>query len=107
MALTPFTRSTVEALPVEARLVRKVFKALKDAGKPVTHVHDGEELVPVKTRDDVLEVVFSVDASRIMTEDGSWVLIILGNGWDVVSDYTTNLEDALKPVNDYAMENES
>jgi hypothetical protein len=31
-----------------------------------------------------------------------WVLFIYGNGEDVLSDYTTNLEAALRSTNDFA-----
>lgn len=31
-----------------------------------------------------------------------WVKLVPGNGSDVLSDYTTNLEDTLKPVNAFA-----
>lgn len=31
-----------------------------------------------------------------------WVKLIPGNGADVLSDHTTNLEAVLKPVNDFA-----
>ena len=31
-----------------------------------------------------------------------WVRLVPGNGADVLSDYTTNLETVLKPVNEFA-----
>lgn len=31
-----------------------------------------------------------------------WVRLVLGNGADVISDYTANLEETLKPVNEFA-----
>lgn len=31
-----------------------------------------------------------------------WVRLSLGNGADVIVDYTTNLEATLKPINDFA-----
>jgi hypothetical protein len=101
MPLSPSTKSAVEALPAEATTVRKVWKALKDAGNPVVSVWDGEESIPVSNRDEVLEAVFAVDQAWLYTESGAFVLIILGNEWDALSDYNVSLEDALKPVNDY------
>jgi hypothetical protein len=101
MPLSPSTKSAVQHLPAEATTVRKVVKALKDAGSPVVAVWDGEERVPVSNRDEVLEAVFAVDEAFLYTASGSWVRIILGNEWDALSDYTVDLEDALKPVNDY------
>jgi hypothetical protein len=37
-------------------------------------------------------------------EDGYeyWVRLVPGNGADVIVDYTTNLEDTIKPVNEFA-----
>ena len=31
-----------------------------------------------------------------------WIMLVPGNGCDVISDYTTNLEAIIKPVNDFA-----
>lgn len=31
-----------------------------------------------------------------------WIALVFGNGPDVISDYTTNLEETLKPVTEYA-----
>lgn len=31
-----------------------------------------------------------------------WVRLVLGNGADVISDHTVNLETVLKPVNEFA-----
>lgn len=36
-----------------------------------------------------------------------WVKLIPGNGADVISDYSTNLENALKPVNEFAAKYQS
>jgi ABC-type sugar transport system substrate-binding protein len=101
MTLTASTKSAVQALPAEATTVRKVVKALKDAGTPVVAVWDGEELVPVKNRDEVLEAVFAVDQAWLRTESGAEVFIVLGNEWDALTDYSVSLEDALAPVNEY------
>ena len=101
--LSDFAKSSVAALPAEATTVRKVYAALKAAGTPVTEVFDGEEYVPVASRDEALEAVFAVDQAWLRTASGSWVFVVLGNGWDALSDYTTDLEDALSPVNEYLM----
>jgi len=102
-ALTPSTQSAVQHLPAEATTVRKVVKALKDAGTPVVNVWDGEELIPVSGQNEVLEAVFAVDCAWLRTASGAEVFIVLGNGWDALSDYSVSLEDALAPVNEYLM----
>lgn len=99
--MAAFIARQIESMPAEATVIRKVVKALKDAGTPVVKVWDGEETVSVRTTQDVLNEVFNLDQSWLMTANGSWVLIILGNEWDALSDYTTDLEDALAPVNAY------
>ncbi len=105
--MNDWTRKAVEHLPIEARIVRKIVSTLKAAGTPVTKVWDGEEYVPVRTRDAVLDAVFAVDIARLYTADGSWVLIVLGNEWDALADYTLSLEGALVPVHDWIDRNES
>ncbi|MEQ6896277.1 hypothetical protein [Microbacterium sp. KR10-403] len=96
-----FIASSIKSHPAEATIVRKVFKALKEAGKPVTSVWDGEENTKVTSLQETMELVFNLDEAFLKTSDGSWVRIILGNEWDALSDYTVNLEDALASVNSY------
>lgn len=96
-----FIDEAIENSPIEARLTRKVIRALKDAGTPVVEVFDGYETEKVTTERSIMEQVFNLDECFLKTADGSWVRLTLGNEWDVITDYTTNLEDALKPVFDY------
>lgn len=96
-----FIASSIKAHPAEATIVRKVFRALREAGSPVTSVWDGVEDSPVSSLQEVLELVFNLDEAFLKTSDGSWVRIILGNEWDALSDYTVNLEEALASVNAY------
>lgn len=103
MALSEFAQKSVAALPAEATTVRKVYKALKDAGNPVVRVWDGEESIPVSTRDECLEAVFAVDQAWLYTASDQMAFIVLGNGWDALTDYSVSLEDVLSPVNDYLM----
>lgn len=48
-----------------------------------------------------MEAVFAVDQAWLKTAEGAWVFIVLGNEWDALTDYTTDLEEALEPVNAY------
>lgn len=73
---------------------------------------DGDE--PVKRSreiEEIIEAVFAVDESRIYIHDSrykspinpfAWVDIIGGNGPDLFTDYSTNIETIMEPVNDYA-----
>jgi len=62
-------------------------------------VHNGEELVlnrSAKSKD-ILAAMFSVDEEKLyFYKDGwpcGWVFLVYGNdGWDVICDYTVNLE---------------
>jgi hypothetical protein len=96
-----FIKESIAANPVEAKIVRKIVKALKNNGTPVVEIDDGEELVPVNGIKEVLDVVFNLDECYLYTEGGSWVRIVLGNEWDCLVDYTLDIEDALRPVNEY------
>lgn len=87
--------------PIEARIVNKLIKALKDAGDPIVKVYDGGEMVKVRTRRDIQEQVFNLDECRLITKSGGWVFLVMGNEWDVISDYTLDIEKAIQPVNDY------
>ena len=95
---------------VEWFIARRVVTALLEAGYLLS-VWNGEETT-VKHGNDravLISALMTTDEDRILVyhtdcmEYGSigWVYLVYGNdGWDVVSDYTTNLEDVLKPVFD-------
>lgn len=100
-------------LAIERDIVTKLVDALLAKGY-VLHVNDGERSYPGTTADraTVLEQLGEVDDEHIEVATPNvegkpkrvgWVRLVYGNdGWDVISDYTMNLEDVLKPVMDYA-----
>lgn len=58
-------------------------------------------------RDAILREMFATDDERLLLyrkgRAGGWVSLVYGNdGFDVISDYTTNLEGVLKPANELA-----
>jgi hypothetical protein len=99
--LNAFIDRAIEQNPIEHRIIQKIVKALADAGTPVTSVWDGEESNPVETERDIMVQVFNLDQAHLYTKQGAWVFVVMGNEWDVLSDYTLDLEAALQPVNDY------
>ena len=101
--LTAWAKRGIEGRPVEATVTRKVIKALADADKPVTVVFDGAERTPVTDTNSILNEVFNLDEAFLLTADGSWVRLVMGNGYDIVCDYTTNLEEILAPTSEYCM----
>lgn len=101
---------------IERRIAAAAAKGLIAAGYKVA-VHDGEEIALLKT-DDVRAIIgamFSTDEDRFIVyhrptiadaqwERIGWVRFIYGNGWDVIADYTTSLEEALQAATELADE---
>lgn len=80
---------------LEAELMGMVVSAMLDAGfRVVISDCDGGGLY----------LYGNPDNGEAKPEGGyrHWVRMVPGNGPDYISDYTTNLESVLKPVNDYA-----
>ena len=96
-----FIDEAIAASPIEAKLTRKVYRALRAAGNPVVKVYDGGEYVPVKNEREMLEQVFNLDMSWLFTENDDWVMLVRGNEWDLISDYTVAAEPDLQSVFDY------
>jgi hypothetical protein len=90
---------------IEERILNKIVKSLRDAGNPVVSVWNGEENIPATTNKAISEEVFSVDECHLYTKDDSWIFLVCGNDWEMLTDYTINLETALKPVDDYINKN--
>lgn len=94
---------------MEKRIARKLLEAGHEAGYSfnVNNGGDEDELPkPVRTIETVLEAMFATDDEKIHFYKGEkyvgWVWFIYGNGnggLDVISDYTTNLDPIMGPVN--------
>jgi hypothetical protein len=87
---------------IERQIARKVIADALAAGYAID-VFDSEEYAIEKSTDPeaIIKAMFSTDDDRLyFHKDGKqagWVLFIYGNsGWDVISDYTVNLEDLFK-----------
>lgn len=91
----------IASRPVEATIVRKVVRTLKAAGNPVVKVNDGYEEVETSTEKGILAEVFNLDEVSLITEDGSFVFLTMGEGYDLICDHSISLEDTLKPVSDW------
>jgi hypothetical protein len=105
---------------LELTIIEKAFKALSNRGYSFAvsyeRGYDTDEMEWTKTSDTGLRRLRACDEEWIMiSTDGeypdeddpqgdAWIHVIYGNGddgLDVISDYTTNLEDVLKPVFDW------
>lgn len=91
--------------PTEAKIVRRVIRALKKAGTPVVAVWDAEEMSYATLERDLTELVFNLDEAWLMAEGCGWVRITLGNEWDAITDYTLDLESALAEVEAWIADN--
>lgn len=85
---------------VERRIVRSLVDEILEQGLSIS-VYDGEETHPVTSdREKVLEDLINTDEDYVMVFSGQqkigWVRLVYGNeGWDVICDYTVNLEDKM------------
>jgi hypothetical protein len=96
---------------VERVLVRATAETLIAAGYTL-RLNDGEGWASPKDANvaQIMDGCMSTDEDtlHVYTTGGQrqhfgWVRFIYGNdGWDVIADHTTNLEEVLKPVNDFA-----
>jgi hypothetical protein len=95
---------------VERTIVRRVILDVLAAGYSinVNNGGDTEELpAPSRSAKEVLGAMFATDDEYlILYQNGKrigWVWFVYGNGgWDVVSDYSTNLEPVMKGSSDLA-----
>ncbi len=92
---------------VERMIAKRLIQELL-AADFLLSVNDGEETVLKRSADKlaIFEAMFSTDEDYlIVSKDGKkigWIKMIYGNdGFDVISDYTMNLESVLGPVNVY------
>jgi len=91
---------------MEASIVLRLLETLIAAGYSVS-VDDGDGDAQSGTVEKLAGVIFNVDTALVEVSKGrKWlgtVSLVLGNdGYDVIADYHTALEEAIKPANDYA-----
>lgn len=91
-------------IKMEQRIVKLTVKTLINAGYELS-VFDGEEQTAWTGSDFKMlhDALMETDEDYLYTrKDGkeSFVRFVYGNdGWDVINDYGTSLEDVLSPVN--------
>jgi hypothetical protein len=95
-------------IELEQRIVKMTIDAGLKAGYTLG-VYDGEEFTVQNSKDadEIFGAMFTTDEDTLCfyNEGGArigWVFFVYGNdGYDVINDHTTNLEDVLKPINEY------
>ncbi len=113
-AVAPKACRVCNRIGIEADIVTRVVDALLAKGFFLNVDNGGDEAelpkpVNATERDALLAVLMETDdeylnvyAFHDPTKEVGWIQFVYGNdGYDVISDYTTNLEDVLRPVNDY------
>lgn len=110
----PVACPTCNRISLEHKIVRRTVQALLQAGfaVDVDNGGDTEELPQPYTKlSEVLKVMAEMDDEYLMVyrpasvADQSavavgWVHFVYGNdGYDVISDYTVNLDEVLAPIN--------
>lgn len=84
---------------LERKIVKAAITSLLDAGFTIEVDNGGDEpeLAASTSKSAILKACFLTDDERLyVSKNGKafgWVLLVYGNdGWDVISDYTVNLE---------------
>lgn len=101
-----------QRIGVEFDILTRTIHALCEAGY-LLQIDNGEDAFPVaggcRDRLALIEAAMQTDEERLYVYRDhdhmafGWVFFVYGNdGWDVINDYTTNLESALAEVNAYA-----
>lgn len=99
---------------IEIRIVRRVIRDLLKAGYKLHAVENDwpgeEENIDIDNGVPALDYLFNLDEERVYVVNppaeikpgegaGSWVYFVFGNdGYDVISDYTVNLEHVIEPI---------
>lgn len=97
---------------IERTIVAKAVDAILAAGHAISIDNGGDSYEITRSTDkaDILSVMFATDEEHIMvhkdnatTKRMGWLFLVYGNsGWDVMSDYTTNLDSLLTPAKSLA-----
>lgn len=104
---TDMNRETRSRIRCEERIAKRIIRDMLKAGYSIS-VNDGEETTLLKSKNlkAIIEAMFTTDEDYLLiTKQGfkGWVRFIYGNdGWDVVNDYTTNLEPIMAPINEWS-----
>lgn len=115
MYLNPENEAVRKRQNIEVRIVKQIVKDALAAGYALS-VDDGGDEVALSqstSRKDALDALMNTDEDRLIVErfdrttgariESGWVRLVYGNdGWDVINDYTLNLEDVLAGANKLA-----
>lgn len=92
---------------VERKIAEALIQQGLDAGYhiSVNNGGDEDEIQPSTDKNEILNAMFATDEEHLFfyDEEGrskGWVWFVYGNsGWDVITDYTTNLDHIMSEAN--------
>lgn len=99
-------------LKLEKKIAKRIVSDLIEKGYYL-NIYNGDKFDGIaKLRKnsnnvtEIMEVLQETDEEYLLVYNGvsciGWVYLVYGNdGWDVVSDYTINLEEIMKPILDW------
>jgi hypothetical protein len=94
---------------VERRVIRAAVQGLLAAGYEVSVYDEEDESERAAKLNATMQKIMTTDEDYLFvyrpgaTEKTGWVRLVYGNdGWNVINDYTTNLEEELKKANEVA-----
>ncbi len=82
---------------LERRIVANLIDHMQREGWTVQGVHDGDDFTEVNTMKGAMELIFNLDDAGLYFEKGGQehrVLLISGNGIDMISDWNHSEGDA-------------
>lgn len=90
-------------MSIELSTARAIIDHLRYNGITVTRV--GYDGIGGKHFDnaftyEIMNAATATSSATLDTSNGGYVWLVWGNGYDVIADYTDNLEDYLEPVLD-------
>ena len=97
-------------MAAEIKITKSAVNELLEHGFLLS-VHNGEEVTVSRSadREAILKAMRTTDEERLIAykaatgPSAGWVFFVYGNdGWDVINDYTTGLEDFLAQTNTLA-----
>jgi hypothetical protein len=99
-------------MTVEAQIMQAVIAVLLEQGYSLS-VNDGEEITVRKSKNaaEIFNAMRTTDEDYLLVHTlggfdnrwQGWVRFVYGNdGWDVINDYSMNMDAVLEPVNNMA-----
>lgn len=105
--MSTYISDQIKARPLEARKLRRIYRACAENGTPVTSLYDGEESTDVLSIDHFVELAFNLDEftayCRDLDSEGQdlspSLFIVMGEDPDdMLADYDMSLDTTLYNV---------